>query len=79
AQDKAKSWQERVYLEYYVEDKGDTVYVDELRPSVVFPRIKRNTPDLRKYARLVYNFNRVIHTLPLPARSLTRLMPTSQG
>ena len=59
AQDKAKSWQERVYLEYYVEDKGDTVYVDELRPSVVFPRIKRNTPDLRKYARLVYNFNRV--------------------
>lgn len=59
AQDKAKSWQERIYLEYYVEDKGDTVYVDELRPSVVFPRIKRNTPDLRKYARLVYNFNRV--------------------
>lgn len=59
AQKKPVSWQERVYLEYYVEDKGDTVYVDELKPAVVFPRIKRNTPDLRKYARLVYNFSQV--------------------
>ncbi|MBR6280232.1 MAG: DUF4294 domain-containing protein [Bacteroidales bacterium] len=53
-------WQERIFMEYYVETPGDTVYVDTLPPAVVFPRI-RNTkdPDVKKYYRLVYNFSKV--------------------
>lgn len=53
-------WQERIFMEYYVETPGDTVYVDTLPAAVVFPRI-RNTkdPDVKKYYKLVYNFNKV--------------------
>jgi len=55
-----KSWQEKIFLEYYVEAPGDTVYVDSLPEAVVFPRIKKsNDPNVRRYYRLVYNFNKV--------------------
>lgn len=54
------SWQERIYMEYYVEAPGDTVYVDELAPAIVFPRIKnKKDPDVKKYYKLVYNFSKV--------------------
>ena len=57
---KAQSWQEKIFLEYYVEAPGDTVYVDELPAAIVFPRIKNSKdPNVRKYYRLVYNFNKV--------------------
>lgn len=47
-------------MEYYVEAPGDTVYCDELPAAVVFPRIKKSKdPNVRKYYRLVYNFNKV--------------------
>ena len=59
----AANWQERVFLEYYVQSAGDTVFVDELPPAFVFPKFSRrerqSNPDLRKYYRLVYNFNAV--------------------
>lgn len=55
----AQEWQERIFMQYYVEPQGDTVFVDELRPAIVFPKIKKNTPDARKYYKLVYNFNKV--------------------
>lgn len=53
-------WQERIFMEYYVEMPGDTVYVDTISPAIVFPRI-RNTkdPDVKKYYKLVYNFSKV--------------------
>lgn len=55
-----KSWQERIYMEYYVETPGDTVFVDELAPAIVFPRIKnKKDPDVKKYYKLVYNFSQV--------------------
>lgn len=54
------SWQERIFMEYYVETPGDTVYVDELAPAIVFPPIKnKKSPDVRKYYKLVYNFSKV--------------------
>lgn len=55
-----QSWQEKIYLEYYVEPQGDTVYFDELPAAVVFPRIRKTKdPNVKKYYRLVYNFNKV--------------------
>lgn len=54
-----QDWQKRIFMQYYVEAPGDTVYVDELPAAHVFPRIKKNTPDARKYYKLVYNFNKV--------------------
>jgi len=60
---KEMSWQERIFMEYYVPAPGDTVFVDELPPAFVFPKFskrdRRNNPDLNKYYRLVYNFNEV--------------------
>jgi len=62
-QQKAMSWQERIYMEYYVPAPGDTVFVDELPPAFVFPKFtrkeRRSNPDLEKYYKLVYNFNAV--------------------
>ena len=57
----AQSWQEKIFLEYYVDAPGDTVYVDELPAAWVFPRINRRSkdPNVRKYYKLVYNFNKV--------------------
>ena len=55
-----KNWQERIFMQYYVETPGDTVFVDELPAAVVFPRIRKNgDPDIKKYYKLVYNFNKV--------------------
>ena len=54
------NWQKRIYMQYYVEDKGDTTYVDELPAAIVFPRIKKSKdPDVQKYYRLVHNFSKV--------------------
>lgn len=58
-----RNWQERIFIRYYVPSQGDTVYVDELPPAFVFPKFskkeRKNDPDLRKYYKLVYNFNAV--------------------
>lgn len=69
--DRALTWQERIFMEFYVEPQGDTVFLEELPAAVVFPRINRNSnnPDIRKYARLVYNFNKV-YPYTFVARSL---------
>ena len=53
-------WQERIFMQYYVEEAGDTVYVDSIRPAWVFPKsARKSNPDMRKYYKLVYNFNKV--------------------
>ena len=45
---------------HYVVVDGDTVFVDTIQPAWVFPRGSRyNSSEWRKYARLVYNFNKV--------------------
>ena len=53
-------WQERIYMRYYVEEQRDTIFVDSIRPAWVFPKTARkSSPDMRKYYKLVYNFNKV--------------------
>ena len=55
----------------YQVEKGDTVYFDYLSPVWVFPRSSRQkAADLRKYYRLVYNFNKV-YPYALAARHLS--------
>lgn len=47
------------YLGYRVEH-GDTAYYDSIDPAWIFPRGYRGSRrDLKKYYRLVYNFNKV--------------------
>lgn len=47
------------YLGYRVEH-GDTAYYDSIDPAWIFPKGYRGTKkDLKKYYRLVYNFNKV--------------------
>jgi len=46
------------YMGYRVEH-GDTVYYDSVNPIWVFPKGVKRRSDLRKYYRLVYNFNKV--------------------
>ena len=46
------------YMGYRVE-QGDTVYYDSINPIWVFPRGRQGKSDLKKYYRLVYNFNKV--------------------
>ncbi len=59
------------YMGYRVE-KGDTVYYDSIDPVWCFPRGTRmSRSDLRKYYRLVYNFNKV-YPYALLARDLTK-------
>ena len=58
------------YLGYRVE-KGDTVYYDSIDPTWIFPRgYKGKKGDLKKYYRLVYNFNKV-YPYALLARDMT--------
>ena len=57
------------YMGYRVE-KGDTVYYDSINPIWVFPNGKKGKSDLKKYYRLVYNFNKV-YPYALLAKSLT--------
>ena len=57
------------YLQYIIEN-GDTVYMDEIRPSKVFPKLpKQKGKDWRRYYRLVYNFNKA-YPYALIAREL---------
>lgn len=58
------------YMGYRVE-KGDTVYYDSINPIWIFPRGRRGNGDLKKYYRLVYNFNKV-YPYALLARDLTK-------
>ncbi len=47
------------YMGYRVE-RGDTSYYDSIDPAWIFPRGYKGTRrDLKKYYRLVYNFNKV--------------------
>ena len=47
------------YMGYRVEH-GDTSYFDSIDPAWIFPKgYKGNRRDLKKYYRLVYNFNKV--------------------
>ena len=57
------------YMGYRVE-KGDTVYYDSINPIWVFPRGRQGKGDLRKYYRLVYNFNKV-YPYAMLAKDLT--------
>ncbi len=47
------------YMGYRIEH-GDTAYFDSIDPAWIFPKgYKGNRRDLKKYYRLVYNFNKV--------------------
>jgi len=59
------------YLGYKVEH-GDTVYYDSINPVWCFPKGHRGAKgDIRKYYKLVYNFNKV-YPYALLARDLTK-------
>lgn len=56
-------------MQYIVQD-GDTVYVDELPASKVYPKIpKQKGKEWRKYYRLVHNFSKV-YPYAIVARTL---------
>ena len=57
------------YMGYRVE-QGDTVYYDSINPIWVFPRGRQGKSDLKKYYRLVYNFNKV-YPYAMLAKDLT--------
>lgn len=57
------------YMGYRVE-KGDTVYYDSINPIWIFPRGRQGKSDLKKYYRLVYNFNKV-YPYAMLAKDLT--------
>lgn len=42
------------FMQYFIDEKGDTVYMDNMEPAVV--TAKRKGKEWRKYYRLVYNF-----------------------
>lgn len=57
AQDPVKS---KPFMYYTVDEAGDTIYLDTIPPAWVFPKGSRvNRAEWRKYAKLVYNFNKV--------------------
>ena len=58
------------YMGYRVE-KGDTVYYDSINPIWIFPRGRQGKGDLKKYYRLVYNFNKV-YPYAMLAKDLTK-------
>lgn len=59
------------YMGYRVED-GDTLYYDTLDPIWIFPRGRSSEGnDMRKYYRLVYNFNKA-YPYALVARDMSR-------
>ncbi len=59
------------YMGYRVE-QGDTVYYDSMTPVWVFPKGHRgDRKELRKYYKLVYNFNKV-YPYALLAKSMVR-------
>ena len=58
------------YMGYRVE-KGDTVYYDSINPIWIFPKGRKGKADLKKYYRLVYNFNKV-YPYAILANDLTK-------
>ena len=47
-------------MRWEINEKGDTIFTEELRPARVFARVpKQKGKDWRKYYRLVFNFNKV--------------------
>jgi len=46
-------------MEYRIDEKGDTVYVDYLKAAKIYDKLPRQKGrDWRKYYKLVYNFNK---------------------
>jgi len=75
-----ENWQERIYMQYYVDVPGDTVFVDELAPAIVFPRIKnKKDPDVKKYYKLVYNFSKVYPYTSVARRVVTEANERIKG
>lgn len=47
------------FMEYQIDEKGDTVYVDYLKAAKIYDKLPRQKgKDWRKYYKLVYNFNK---------------------
>ena len=60
------------YILHYVVVDGDTVFVDNISPAWVFPAgSKVNRAEWRRYARLVYNFNKVYPYAKMAGRILS--------
>ena len=60
------------HLLAYRAEQGDTLFYDYLPPVWVFPRhARQKSADMRKYYRLVYNFNKV-YPYALAARHLSQ-------
>lgn len=58
AQNKQNSRKKDSFLEYFVDGK-DTIYVDQIRASKVYPKLARHKgKEWRKYYRLVHNFSK---------------------
>ena len=56
----AQNIEKKETMHYVVDEKGDTVLVDDIVPSRVFAyRIRKGQTGWRQYYRLVYNFNKV--------------------
>ena len=58
----------KTFLPYEI-IQGDTVYVDDIRPTWIFPKGKRKGKDWRQYYRLVHNFSKA-YPYALVARKL---------
>lgn len=52
-------------MEFIIDDKGDTVFIDSVEPAFVFPKDTRLPKNWRKYYRLVYNFAKVYPYVPV--------------
>lgn len=66
------------YMGYRIEH-GDTSYYDSIDPAWIFPRGYRgNRRDLKKYYRLVYNFNKVYPYALLASDMENKLTDTSR-
>lgn len=47
-------------MKYEINEQGDTVFVDEIRPTRIFARMpKQKGREWKKYYKLVFNFNKV--------------------
>lgn len=66
------------YMGYRIEH-GDTSYYDSIDPAWIFPRGYRGSRrDLKKYYRLVYNFNKVYPYALLASDMENKLTDTSR-
>ena len=58
AQNRQTGKKKESFLEYFVDGK-DTIYVDQIRASKVYPKLARHKgKEWRKYYRLVHNFSK---------------------